>query len=171
MKILFKQKKNRNKNEKGFVILFAVMISSMLLAIALGVANISLNEIKFGTSAKETNDAFFAADIGAECMLYNDKSSNSFEVNGYIKCFGEDEEGNPLFPIDFDDAQASILSFAISAFDPEGESCALVTIEKTANWTQIFSKGYNKGGGGEDNTCDPPSNSVERVLEVNSEVN
>ena len=39
--------------------------------------NISLKEIKFGTSARDTNDAFFAADTGAECALFNDKSTQT----------------------------------------------------------------------------------------------
>src|SRR3989338_10209048 len=77
----------------GFVILFAVMISSIILAIALGVANIALKEIKFSASVKDTNEAFFAADTGLECVLFNDKADgDSFveeESSGTITCGGE----------------------------------------------------------------------------------
>jgi len=51
--------------KKGFVVLFAVMLSSIILAITIGIANISIREIKFSTGAKDTNNAFFAADAGA----------------------------------------------------------------------------------------------------------
>ena len=60
------------KNKKGFVILFAVTLSAILLSIALGVSNIAFNEAKFSTSVKNTNDAFFAADVGAEQALFWD---------------------------------------------------------------------------------------------------
>src|SRR3990167_7369760 len=63
-----------NKNN-GFVILFAVMLSSIILAISLGVANIALKEIKFGTNARDTNDAFFASDTAIEYILFQDKPS------------------------------------------------------------------------------------------------
>jgi len=68
------------KKNKGFVILFVVTLSSILLAIALGAANIALKEIKFGTSAKDTNNAFFAADTGAELALFNDKTPNFYSI-------------------------------------------------------------------------------------------
>src|SRR3989344_2360391 len=72
-----------SKSGAGFVILFAVTLSSILLAIALGVANIALKEIKFSTSARDTNDAFFVADTGAECALFYDKlSGSSFPIDG-----------------------------------------------------------------------------------------
>ena len=68
------------KKNKGFVILFAVMLSSIFLAIALGVSNIAFREVTFGTSAKDANDAFFAADVGAECALFNDKNLTVSEL-------------------------------------------------------------------------------------------
>ena len=73
---------NQIKNNRGFVILFAVTLASILLTISLGVSNIALREIKFSTSAKDTNDAFFAADTGTECALFNDKPPTRFPVAG-----------------------------------------------------------------------------------------
>ena len=43
---------SRAGGSAGFVILFAVSIASIVLAIALGIANIAYKEIKFTTSAK-----------------------------------------------------------------------------------------------------------------------
>ena len=67
------QKYFRNKN--GFALLYSVVVSSIILAIALGVSNIAYKEIVFGTSAKDANDAFYAADTAAECTLYYDNSN------------------------------------------------------------------------------------------------
>jgi len=153
--IIKKIKKNR-----GFVILYAVMISSMLLAISLGVANISLKEINFSTSAKDTNDAFFATDTGAECALLNDKSTGSVFVDPNsptITCNNSSIIAN--------ESPALFWSFIISGLGSGGQGCAKVTVDKrNLPITQLVSKGYNDGG----STCTTQtSNSVERQLELN----
>ena len=150
------------QKNKAFVLLFAVVISSIILAIALGVANISLKEINFGTSARDANDAFFAADTGAECALYYDRSDNNAfienEGSGMVECLGNpiNLEGN--FPF---------WSFVISGLGSTGQSCAKVTVSKDntsiLTTTTIISKGYNVG----DKNCSSSNpNRVERELEV-----
>lgn len=147
--ILRKLQKN-----KGFVILFAVTISAILLSIALGVTKIAFKEIKFGTSAKDTNDAFFAADTGAECALYN---NNSFIPTGpLIQCLG-----GPIFVSNL----GSVWSFTISGLGSGRQGCAKVTVDKTVSSnTKLTSKGYNNGSV---SGCNPGSNTVERQLELN----
>lgn len=141
--------KTRQKN-KGFVILFAVTLSSILLAMALGIANISLKEIKFSTSAETTNEAFFAADTAIERVLYNDRSGSSL----YVPDPGTEESWNEIF----------------SGIGSTGAGCAKVNINKdntniaVPTITTIISRGYNIG----DTNCnsnDP--NRVEREIEVN----
>ena len=61
-----KMVKNIKKN-KGFVLLFAVTLAAVFLSIALGISEVALKENNFSTSAKNTNDSFFAADTGEEC--------------------------------------------------------------------------------------------------------
>jgi hypothetical protein len=146
------------KKNKGFVILFVVIISSIILAITISVANISLKEIKFGTSAKDTNDAFFAADTGAECALFYDKSSESkFPAEGpaqIINC--ANTSITPTF-------SAGVYNFIITNLGSIGQSCAIVTVDKSISPTAIISKGYNTG----DSFCNPSSaNRVERQIEL-----
>ena len=156
--IIKKIKKNR-----GFVILFAVVLSSIILAIALGVANIALKEIKFGTSAKDANDAFFAADTGAECALYYDRFDNNAFSGSEItmSC-----AGNPVSNFSFDGIDT--WSFSILNLCSTGKSCANVTVLKDDNFptvTTLTSKGYNVADIS-DGKCVPISKSVERELEV-----
>jgi len=134
------------KKNKGFVILFAVTLSAILLSIALGVANIALKEIRFGTSAKDTNNAFFAADTGAECALVNDKySSISFVKiggSGTVRCMGNNIAISGVFPS---------WNFVVSGLGSSGVSCANVSVFKDdvtrapSIITTIISKGYNIG--------------------------
>ena len=128
---------SRAEGSAGFVILFAVTISSILLAIALGVSNIALKEVKFGTDARETNNAFFAADSAVEYALFNDKPPLSLSSG----------------------------SFNVTGLGSTGASCAIVTVDKTnPSETTIISKGYNDGG--DEGGCAPGSNSVERELRI-----
>ena len=147
------------KKNRGFVILFAVTLSAILLSIALGVANIAFREIKFGTSAKDTNEAFFAADTGAECAFVNDKSTgNSFVSSGgtgNIQCLGNTIALAGSYPV---------WSFIVSGLGNTGTSCAKVTVDKTTALTAITSKGYNNRGGAGTGTCTPGPNTVEREL-------
>ncbi len=155
---------NKIKKNKGFVILYAVMISSMLLAIALGVANISLKEIKFGASAKDANDAFFAADVGIECALYYDRtdpSNNAFTG-------GDDAPGMSCAgsSVTLDNPNPSVWTFKVLGLGSGGRGCANVTVDKHVDsLTTITSKGYNNKGSLSEN-CIPDSNSVERLLEA-----
>ena len=144
------------QKKKGFVILFAVTVSSLLLAIALGVMNIAYKEVKFGTNAKDTNDAFFAADTGIECAFLNDKSTSNSFVSGTAKsfqCVGNTASTTPL--------SADSWSFTVYGLGSAGQGCAKVTVDKTNPiLTTITSKGYNDGG----SSCTQGPNSVEREI-------
>ncbi len=148
---------------KGFVILFAVMLSSILLAIGLGVSNIAFREVKFGTSAKDANDAFFAADTGVECALLNDKEGMSLfsDTSTGVECLGT--------TINFIQNASTFWTFNIVVLGSNGRSCAQVRVDKdiTLGTTIIVSKGYSSDDQNSDNTsCNPSSNSLERELEV-----
>jgi hypothetical protein len=151
---------NKIKNNKGFTILFAVVLSSIILAISLGVANIAFKEIRFGTSAKEANNAFFAADTGAECALFNDKSSsNSFVQSGgtgNVQCLGTTVALSGSYPL---------WNFILSGLGSAGQSCVKITVDKTVLPTIIISKGYNDGGS-VSGACTQGPNSVERELQL-----
>ncbi len=127
--------KFNTKNNQGFVLLYTVLIASIILAIALGIANISYQEVVLSSSAKDGNIAFFAADTGAECALYWDLNKRIFENsnNASISC------------------ASSNISAAVGAqFNLDlnnGANCAKVTIFKDSpagtGQTQIESLGYN----------------------------
>jgi len=152
MKTIFIQK------NRGFVILFSVTVSGILLAIALGVLNVAFKEVRFSTSAKDANDAFFAADTGAECALKYDKfasSLNAFTGTATMNCGNSNRVVTPL--------TASSWSFIVSAIGTSGEACAKVSVTKSGNTTTVVSKGYNVG----DSVCNSSNpNRVERELKT-----
>jgi hypothetical protein len=150
--------KNKLKKNKGFVILFAVTLSGILLAITLGVSNIAFKELSFGTSARDTNDAFFAADSGIECALVYDKTTpanNAFTGSASMNCTGAAVTLN---------GSAPNWNFVLNRLGSSAQSCAIVTINKDTTTnppytiTTLISKGYNIGDVG---TC--ASTSIKRV--------
>ena len=159
-------------SKKGIALLFAVMLSAIFLSIALGVSSIALKELNFSSSAKDSDNAFFAADSGVECALYNDKlDSTVFIEKGepVIFCFGVNryEVKNSIGETSMD------FSFNVSGLGSNGQSCVAVDVLKTIDRstdpmtilsTKITSKGYNLG---RDDCSWNGENRVERVLEVN----
>ncbi|MEI8269777.1 MAG: pilus assembly PilX N-terminal domain-containing protein [bacterium] len=156
-------------SNKGIALLFTIMLSTIFLTMALGVTNIASKELAFSSSAKDSNNAFYAAESGIECALYNDKSTSTFFT-----------ATNPADPADFLcfgnsvnlNSNINEFDFIISGLGSNNNSCAKVKIVKTFDnsvtppavvSTKITSNGYNLEG----NNCDYTGpNLVERVLEV-----
>ena len=144
--------------------LCAVTLSALVLAMALGVSDIAFRELQFGTSARDTNEAFFAADIGYECALYYDQPSTRLFPH-----FTEDPSppsvpnpecagyGVVVFPTDTNEWE-----FTLHDLGQTEQACAKVTVDKSTPNTIITSNGYNVGN----QNCEPVANSVERQLEI-----
>lgn len=157
---------NKTKNNKGFVILFAVTISAIVLSIALSVANVAYKELKFTSSARDSNDALLAADTGAECALLHDKLSGSyFPVIGgatAISCVGQN-----ITPTFTGTATTGTYNFTIPNLGSLGTSCAKVTVFKEqgeiSTAVSVTATGYN--------VCDSANlNRVERQINISSYV-
>jgi hypothetical protein len=143
------------KDQSGFVALFTVLIAAVVLAMAVGIANISLKQIVLSGSATDANKSFYAADSGVECALFYDLKLNAF-VNGTseVDCGGA---------IQFLDISVpNMFVFQIEFNDGQTMSCAKVNIDRTNidGSVRLVSRGTN-------NACaiNTPR-TVERVIEV-----
>lgn len=66
---------------KGFTLLLAVLISSIILAISLSIFGIIIREIALSTSARESRLALYAADSGIDCAIYWDFEIDAFATS------------------------------------------------------------------------------------------
>ena len=164
--ILFKK-----NNKSGVALLFAILISTIILSIALGIISISIKGVQFNTSDKGTIDAFFAADTGIECALYNDKASGT---TPFSESDGSAVNADCLLNGShvIDTSVLNTWSFTVPSLGMNGDSCAKITVTKVfdpdhplvVDSTKIVSKGYSTG----DSNCNLIGISrIERVLEVN----
>lgn len=71
--------KKKSKN-KGFAILFAVLLASFLVTLGISIFSISLKEIQIVTSIRDSQIAYYAADSARECALYWDAKKGAFPV-------------------------------------------------------------------------------------------
>ncbi|MDP2593587.1 MAG: pilus assembly PilX N-terminal domain-containing protein [bacterium] len=72
--------KHSGKN-KGFTLLFAVLVGSLMLSIGIAILNISLKEMELSVAGRESQFAFYAADTGAECALFWDRGEKIFATS------------------------------------------------------------------------------------------
>jgi hypothetical protein len=70
------------KEDRGFALLFSVLVSSLLLTIGLSIFSIALKELAISTATRQSVHAFYAADSGREQAKYLDtKTQTLFSFN------------------------------------------------------------------------------------------
>lgn len=163
------------KREGGFAMLFAVLVSSVLLAIGLSIFNLTVKELALSSSGRESQFAFFAADTGAECALYWDiKGTDIFATstadrtpsNASPDCVDTTSSGSQTVTINnylSRTSNSAATRFDLTIPNAAGNYCAIVTVTKDSSSgilkTTIDSRGYN--------TCDTASPMrVERALKI-----
>ena len=161
-------KKDAPNLVSGFVALFSVLVSSIVLTISFGLLNIALKEVILASAGRESQYGFYAADAGAECALYWDikgfgdgtsifptstvsgitsspvicgKLSNGADQD--IKLDRHLTEGNffQAWDTSYRTASAATTTFYLSVVP--GKSCAKVEVSKFADNTKIQAYGYN----------------------------
>ena len=163
MKTVIKKIKN---SDAGFVVFFTVLIATIILAITIGITNISLKELNFTATGKESHFALFSADSASECALYNDRNIDflaTLPTTASMTCGGQN------ISADRTDIITGGYSYVFSNLSLD-RGCAIITINKdvqvgatvTDLGTTIEAKGYNVGC--TDLTTKNPLR-VERVLE------
>lgn len=169
--------KNILKNKNGYTLLFAVIVSSIVLSVGISILNISRKEFKLAVASRDSVSAFYAADTGFECALNQDNYFATSSTAGIaITCVNQSITMFPTFP----NASPGLSDGpGMFTFDlrmgPTSKACANVTVLKYYKLdtaldslvpaTTIESRGYNVGWNTGNNTCSVNSpNRVERAI-------
>lgn len=145
-------KKNTLQKNKGFVILFSMLISSLILLITAGIFNVVQKDVVLSSYARESQRAFYAADSALECALYSDligvrldgssstprtpftaNPGNSSEFYSNIpeySCGGEEISSYHLVGVDTQLYDVPYVFRYQNSYNDADESCAYVLIEK-----------------------------------------
>jgi len=137
------------KGNRGFALLFSVLVSSLLLTIGLSILNISLKELAISNSSKQSIRSFYAADSGREYTLYHDTKigdASTFNVDNQTA----QPDVITYLPVD-------ALTGGIIPVDSEDASGPNFSVKITKNWadvgtyskisTTIDSVGHDSDGG------------------------
>ena len=93
------------KENKGFVLLMAMLVSGLFLVIGMAIFKIAYIELILSSTGKASQKAFAAADSGLECALYwdrkypknsSDQSGSAFNVGSVTGDTGLNGDGSPL---------------------------------------------------------------------------
>ncbi|MEK7208622.1 MAG: hypothetical protein AAB699_03720 [Patescibacteria group bacterium] len=154
-----------SRRARGFTLLFAVLIGSLLFSLGLAVSHVALREVVLAAAGKESERAFYAADAGSECALYFDlrvggtfPDSSSAPRRASVACAG----GTSALTVVSETGFAATTTFRLSL----ASQCADVAVGKVkpqgraSGRTVIESRGRNDCGEG-----DNPAR-VERALRV-----
>ncbi len=157
-------------NNKGYTLLFAVLVSSLVLAVGISILEVSKKEFLLAAAARESTSAFYSADSGLECAAFYDDSGILFRITGGSSVFANSMKCSNHIPTNSSltsSGGASVYAFDI-LLDDVGNgayTCARVTVTKDPKKTTIESRGYNIGWDTSTNTCSKPSpRRVERAI-------
>lgn len=92
MKKILKNKFKDRKNQKGFVILIAIVVSALLVSLGVFITNIAYKELQLSTSIKESQKAFYVADTVIECALNFDNNDPKGFIENKTDCDGRSDE-------------------------------------------------------------------------------
>lgn len=186
MKKLFKKINTSN----GYTLLFAVLVSSLVLGIGISILSVSKKEFALSSSARESSVSFYSADSGMECAINREfhgsvlvSPFNPLSTNPEVYCgmstydlvINENPSNNQLQNL----GDEITYTFDIKTGSLNSPACARVEVRKyveeyngsNITRTVIDSYGYNvgwvEGVGGASGTCTGSNpKKVERLLTV-----
>ncbi|HRH55251.1 MAG TPA: hypothetical protein PK609_00060 [Candidatus Paceibacterota bacterium] len=73
-----------NVQHRGFTLLIAVVLTSVLLSVGLALLDIAYKQVVLSSTARQSQYAFYAADSAMECALYWDQKQNAFSYSSAL---------------------------------------------------------------------------------------
>lgn len=134
---------------RGFTLLTAVILSSVILSLGIALLDISYKQSILASSAKSSQYAFYAADSAMECVLYFDQQQLAFDYStlplASITCNNQTINiTNGVNSIQNSGALTRTTTFDIPCASGGATQQAHVVITKSStNVTSIFATGYS----------------------------
>lgn len=171
---------------RGFTIFFAMLVSSLALAVGLAIFDLTVRELELSSTATQSQYAIYAADTGIDCALYWDSKCPTSGGPTYCTKSGgsafatSSASGQPPTPSNLlcnsqditsawtvttgGSLATTTFTMSVSAISQVSgtTTCATIDVGKFTNagvlYTTIVSHGFN--------TCTTGITRVERTLQV-----
>jgi Tfp pilus assembly protein PilX len=133
--------------QRGFTLLIAVILSSVVLTLGLSLLDIAYKHVILASTAKASQAAFYNSDSALECALYNDQKLGVFdylnptaEPGTGIMCSSTQVTNYKLDKI----TQAPVYVFTFTVPCSGGGVSATTTIYKyPSGATTLYANGFN----------------------------
>jgi Tfp pilus assembly protein PilX len=131
---LFAVRDSLNASSRGFTLILASLIASIVLALGVSIFEIALKQVNLSSIGRESQFAFYSADTGAECALYWDLRSDI-----HPNTFATSSPPNSAANVICSQITAAITTSAtnnsvtsVFQFEPDGK-CAQVSVKKCSS--------------------------------------
>lgn len=131
--------------QKGYAILFTMVLVGIISTIAIGLANLSYKQLILSSVARDSQISFYQADMALECALYVENIENKETLTSPYIC-GINSNGNN-YSLDFAINTNGSGSYELNPSSSDiSSSSPCFNISRTENLEGVISvdaKGYN----------------------------
>ena len=161
-------------SQQGYTLLFAVLLTSMILSVSVSILSISQKEVILSTSARDSQSAFYAADSILECAYFwnlegefePDVSGSQMSCNGQTINMAKSTPSGTVTEYSMGNNSYMYLKMLQGNTGDASKPCATVKVTKetigvapdTGVKTTIDARGYN--------TCVSTPRRVERGYRI-----
>lgn len=133
-----------SSKQRGFTLLLAALIASIVLSIGSSIFLIAQKQVTLSSLGRDSQFAFYTADTAAECALYWDVRYDAFSTTTPTQT--PECDGTPLTISGKEDAPPYIATFEVNFFsDSSNGYCGQVEVQKNVSnpYTVIHADGYS----------------------------
>jgi Tfp pilus assembly protein PilX len=145
---------------RGFTLLVAVVLCSVLVSVALALFDISYKQVLLAAAATQSQYAFYNADSALECGLYWDQKQNAFDYSAPLPAASLtcNNQGVTSY-VTSQSGGVRTTSFTTTCASGTGSSASITVTKSSTNSTSVYANGYN--------SCDSTdSRRIERSLKA-----
>ncbi len=114
-------KKINKKNKRGSALLLSLLLITSIIVIAMGGSSLALSGIRMAGVQSQSVKAYFAAEAGAEELLYKVRKSQEIDLSG--------ETGTKVFEnSELDSGSSFFIIFHEKSLDPKSDENVFISI-------------------------------------------
>src|SRR3989338_2827436 len=142
------EKLEANSGERGFTLLLAALVASIVIALGSAIFSIAQKELTLSSIGRDSQYAFYAADTAAECALYWDSRKYAFPTTSAklftsnITCDGQTVSTSY---VDEGDTVKTVFEFQPNGYCAYVEVLKRLIPEQNSIATAIRADGYSIG--------------------------
>jgi Tfp pilus assembly protein PilE len=134
---------------RGFTLLVTMILVSVILSVSLSLLDLSYKQVYLTSIEAQSQVAFYNADSGLECALFQDEKQDMFDytselTSGSFACEGQSNITYVATPPSGALPRTTVFTIPCAGDTTSGDGSATVTVYKQSTGsTNIYSNGFN----------------------------